>query len=85
MEEELYKLFNEPDITRFKKVKRLECAEHLLRVSENRMIKQLFNTKPEGTRKVVRPRLRWEECAWQDIRISGVRNWRSVPSNREEW
>jgi hypothetical protein len=57
---------------------------HLILASENRTIKKIFNTKPEGTRKVGRPRLRWEECVWQDIRILGVRNWR-VASNREEW
>jgi hypothetical protein len=78
-------LFNEPDIMRFIKVKRLDWAGHLMHASENRMIKNVFNTKPEGTRKVGRPRLRWEECVWQEIRILGVRNWRSVALNREEW
>jgi hypothetical protein len=39
----------------------------------------------EGTRKVGRPKLRWEECVCQDIRILGVKNWRSVAMNREEW
>jgi hypothetical protein len=34
---------------------------------------------------VGRPRLRLEECVWQDIRILILRNWRSVASNREEW
>jgi hypothetical protein len=28
--------------------------------------------------------LRWEECVCQDIRILGVKNWRSVALNREE-
>jgi hypothetical protein len=42
------------------------------------MIKKVFNKKLEGTRKVGRPRLRWEECVWQDIRILGIRNWRNV-------
>jgi hypothetical protein len=59
---ELYKLFNEPDITGYIKVKRLEWAGHLMRTSENRTIKKIFNTKPEGTRKVGRPKPRWEEC-----------------------
>jgi hypothetical protein len=49
------------------------------------MIKKVFNTKPEGTRKVGRPRLRWEYCVWQDIRILGVRNCKGVASNGEEW
>jgi hypothetical protein len=44
----------------------------------------MFNTKPEGTRKVGRPKLRWEECVCQDIRILGVKNWRSVALNGEE-
>jgi hypothetical protein len=49
------------------------------------MIKKVLNTKPEGARKVGRPRSRWEECVWQDIRILGVKNWRSVAINGEEW
>jgi hypothetical protein len=59
---DLYKLFNELDIIRYIKVKRLERAGHLIRTSENRTIKKIFNTKPEGIRKVRRPKLRWEEC-----------------------
>jgi hypothetical protein len=82
---ELYKLFNEPDITGYIKAKRLEWDGHLICTSENRIIEEIFNTKPEGTRKVGRPKLRWEECVCQDIRILGVKNWRSVALNREEW
>jgi hypothetical protein len=82
---EVYKLFNEPDIIRFIKVKRLQWAGHLTCASEKRMIKKVFITRLEGTRKVGRPRLRWEECVWQDIRILGIRNWRSMASNGEEW
>jgi hypothetical protein len=59
---ELYQLFNEADIIRFIKVKRLECAGHLIHASENTIIKKGFNTKAEGSRKVGRPRLQWEEC-----------------------
>jgi hypothetical protein len=82
---ELYKLFNEPDITGYIKVKRLEWAGHLIRTSENRTIKKIFSTKPEGNSKVGRSKLRWEEYVCQDIRILGVKNWRSVAMSREEW
>jgi hypothetical protein len=82
---ELYKLFNEPDITGYIKVKRLEWAGHLICTSENRTIRKIFNTKPEGTRKVGRPKLRWKECVCQDIRILGVKNWRNVALYRDEW
>jgi hypothetical protein len=82
---ELYKLFNVPDITGYINMKRLEWAGHLIRASKNRIIKIIFNTKPEGTRKMRRPKLRWEECVYQDIRILSVKNWKSVALNREEW
>jgi hypothetical protein len=83
---ELYKLFNESDITGYTiKVKRLEWAGHLIHASKNRIIKKIFNIKPEGTRKVGRPKLRWEECVCQDIRILGVKNFSSVALNKEEW
>jgi hypothetical protein len=34
---------------------------------------------------VGRPRLRWEEYVWQDIRILGLKNWRCVALNGVEW
>jgi hypothetical protein len=45
-------------IIRSIKVKVLERAGHLIRASENRIMKKAFNTEPEGTRKVGSPRLR---------------------------
>jgi hypothetical protein len=81
---ELNKLFNETDIIGYIKAKRLEWAGQLIRNNENRTIKIIFNSIPEGTRKLGRPKLRWEECVCQDIRILGVKNWRSVALNREE-
>ncbi|PNF17395.1 hypothetical protein B7P43_G03007, partial [Cryptotermes secundus] len=69
----------------FIKVKMLEYAGHIIRASENTTIKKMLNTKPEGNRRGGRPRLRWEECVWQDVRILGVKNWWNVASNEEEW
>jgi hypothetical protein len=54
-------------------------------IIQRRIIKKIFNTKPEGTRKVGKPKLRWEDCGCQNIRILGIKNWRSVALNREEW
>jgi hypothetical protein len=53
----LYKLFNESEIITYIKVKRLDMLP--LRGSEYRKIKKVFNTKPKGSRKLGRPRLRW--------------------------
>jgi hypothetical protein len=45
----------------------------------------VFDTRPEGTRKIGRPKLRWEDGVIQDIRVLGVKNWRNVAMDREDW
>jgi hypothetical protein len=45
------------------------------------MIKKVFNITPEGNREAGSGKAK--NCVWQDIRILGVRNWRSVASNYE--
>jgi hypothetical protein len=34
---------------------------------------------------VGRPKLRWEDGVDQDMRILGVKNWKKVALNRDEW
>ena len=46
---------------------------------------QIFNTKPDGARSVRRLKLRWEDGVDQDMRISGVKNWKKVALDRDEW
>jgi hypothetical protein len=54
-------------------------------MNDNRTLKKIFNTKPDGVRSVGRPKLRWEDGVVQDMRILGVKNWRKVGLNRDEW
>jgi hypothetical protein len=82
---ELYETFNEPNIVTYIKVKRLAWAGHLVGMNSDRTIEKIFNTKPDGLRSVGRPKLRWEDGVDQDIRILGVRNWKKVALNRDEW
>ena len=63
---ELYELFKDSDIVNYIKVKRLAWAGHLTRMSNERTLKKIFNTRPEGTRSVGRPKLRWEDGVVQD-------------------
>jgi hypothetical protein len=46
---------------------------------------EVYNTKPDGVRSVRRPKLGWEDGVDQDIRILGVKNWKKVTLNRDEW
>jgi hypothetical protein len=41
--------------------KGLECLGHSIRMDKNRVVKKIFENKPEGIRKVGRPRLRLKE------------------------
>jgi hypothetical protein len=54
-------------------------------MNDERTLKKIFNTKPDGTRSIGRPKLRWEDGVDQDMRILGVKNWKKVALNRDEW
>jgi hypothetical protein len=81
----LYEIFNDSNIVNYVKVKRLARAGHLVRMNDNRALKKTFNTKPDGARSVGRPKLRWKDGVVQDMRILGVKKWRKVSLNRDEW
>jgi hypothetical protein len=55
---ELYEIFNDSNIVNYVKAKRLVWAGHLVRMNDNRTLKKIFNTKPDGARSVGRPKLR---------------------------
>jgi len=82
---ELYEMFKESDIVNYIKVKRLAWAGHLACMNKDRTLKKIFNTKPDGARSVGRSKLRWEDGVDQDVRILGVKNWKKVALDRDEW
>ena len=51
-----------------------------MRVSDERTLRKMFNTKPVGTRNVGRPKLRWEDGVAQGTQILGFRDGRTPPS-----
>ena len=56
-----------------------------MRVNSDRTIEKMFNTKPGGARSVGRPKFRWEDGVYQDMRILGVKKLKKVALNRDEW
>ena len=44
-------------------------AGHLMRMNNDRTIKKIFNAKPDGVRRVGRPKLRWEDGVDQGMRL----------------
>jgi len=47
--------------------------------------KEIFNTKPDGVRRVGRPKLWWEDGVDQDMRVLQVKNSKKVALDRDEW
>ena len=69
------------DITK----KRLEWIGHLVRMDHGRVVKKIFDSKPEGRRRMGRPRSRWLEDTAKDLCEMQVKRWRQKAVDREEW
>jgi hypothetical protein len=82
---ELCKLYNELDIVRVIKIGRLRWLGHHFRMQEVGPCRKLTLHKPEGTRRVRKPRVRWLESVETDLRKMGVKSWRCKMQDREEW
>jgi hypothetical protein len=54
-------------------------------MNNDRTLKNIFNTKPNGARSDGRQKLRWKDGVDQDMRILGIKNWKKVALNRDEW
>jgi hypothetical protein len=58
---ELYALYSSPNIIRVTKLRRLRWAGHLAHVGDSRGAYRVLVGKPEGRRRLGRPRRRWED------------------------
>jgi len=57
----------------------------VIRKSETRSVKKVFEGKLDGRRGRGRPRLRWINDVEDDLRNLGVKRWRTKALDREEW
>jgi hypothetical protein len=54
-------------------------------MNNDRTLKKIFNTKPNGVRRVGRPKMRWEDGVGQNMKILEVKNLKMVALDRDEW
>jgi hypothetical protein len=57
------------------KLRRLDWAGRLVRMSDDRTVKKVFLGKPDGRRKAGRPKLRWSDCIENYNKSMGVKRW----------
>jgi hypothetical protein len=55
------------------------------RMSEERVVKRLYQNIPEGSGNVGRPRLRWMDDVREDLSRTGATNWRIRAHRRDDW
>jgi hypothetical protein len=48
-------------------------------------VKEVFESKPEGSRRMRKPRLRWLECLEKDSQEMKIKRRRQKSVDREEW
>ncbi|PSN36178.1 hypothetical protein C0J52_12901 [Blattella germanica] len=65
---ELKDLYGKPDIIRKIKSHRRRWAGHVARMGDERGVRRILEGKPEGTRPVGRPRMKWENNINHDLR-----------------
>lgn len=82
---ELMQLYREPDIVRTTKVNRLRWLGHVQRMEDNRIPKKVLKTKPEGKRSAGRPKARWCDAAFANLRTVGVTSWETLAADRPGW
>jgi hypothetical protein len=82
---ELKTLYQELDGVAEIKKARLRWVGHLERMSEDRVIKKLYMSKPEGRRSVGRPKMRWLDDVQEDLRKMIIGGWRGRARRRDEW
>ncbi|KAL4096476.1 hypothetical protein QTP88_021422 [Uroleucon formosanum] len=82
--DDLYELYNQPDIVTVMKSKRIGWAGHVWR-AEGKIINKITSWKLNKKRPLGRPRQRWSDRVYQDLRLIGVDNPEEMAKDRERW
>jgi hypothetical protein len=81
--QELSELIKGQDLVRFIKTQRLRWLGHLDRMPESQMPKRMLRGRLHSRRKKRSPKKRWMDSMTEDLRVMGVRGWRSMAADRE--
>jgi hypothetical protein len=83
--EELNRLIGNKNIVNYIKAQRLAWFGHVHRMSDNSMVKKVYEWSPTLTRSLGRPKNRWEDDVKSDITNMKITNWKNCIKNLSEW
>ena len=85
--EELNDLYCSPSIVRVIKSRRMRWAGHVARMGEEREVYRVVVGKPEGRRRLGRPRSRWVDNIRTDLQEvgCGYMDWVGLAQDRDRW
>ena len=82
---EIEELVAEPNIIGVTKSHRLRWLGHLLRMGEDRVVKEAYLGRPTGRRPIGRPRYRWCDVVEADLRRLNANSWQETALDRDRW
>jgi hypothetical protein len=84
---ELHNLYSSPGIIRQIKSRRMRWAGQTARMGEGRNVYRVLVGKPEGKRRLERPRRRWEDGIKMNLREIGWEGveWIHLAQDRDRW
>ena len=82
---ELMQLYKDLDIVAYIKIMRLKWIGHVNRMEEERVPYQVFVNQPEGRRQRGRPKTRWWDDVYDDIRKCKITRWNIRSKDRDDW
>jgi len=85
--EELNDLYSSPNIVRVIKSRRIRWAGHVARMGEERGVYRVLLGKPDGRRRLGRPRRRWVNIIRMDLQEvgCGYMDWIGLEQDRDRW
>ena len=85
--EELSDVCSLPNIVRMVKSRRMRWAGHVARMGEGRGVHRVLVGKPEGKRRLVKPRRRWEDNIKIHLQEVGgsCGDWMELSQDRNRW
>jgi len=54
-------------------------------MAEDNIVQRIKRWKPMSKRAIGRPKTRWDDDVWEDMKNMNVHNWKKVAQNTDSW